>query len=431
MLTRHMIAEWRLWCVELALLGLFMVLCLPAIFMLTKGEGGLASDAVNFHLPQINEFRENPSSLLDYKATATTLPFYHFLMGVLARLFGVNEVANDSLGFRCVHFLLSGSGLVAFIHFLSRTVTLRTMVVLSLPLITSWYVVSGAIYFGTDGPGLSLVLILLTFAVVSCTRSASLSGLLFLIAVTRHLFLPFAAAAVIIRAWPISTFEGFMTRIVLILMPATVIVAVYVVHWGGLTPPGIVANLNPKGIFPYALLGHLAVAGLWGGTFCLLRVETMLTYLRQRSVLLCLAATGLAVFILWVLSPSGYSIDGGRFGAYIWSVAKLTTPGDHSVAVLLAALFGVWGIFLIGFDCHKRGLMPIEMVSLSIFLLTLMLTYASYQRYSEPLCVASFAIATSRAIGRDSVMWLKYVPLMLLSVMGVATCLFRMYARYA
>ncbi len=109
------------WSGELALIRLFMVLCSLAIFLLTQGEGGLASDFVKFYLPQINEFREGPFSLFNYQATATTFPIYRFLMGGLARLFSVAEVTNDNLGSRCVLFLLSVSSLVVFVHFLSKT----------------------------------------------------------------------------------------------------------------------------------------------------------------------------------------------------------------------------------------------------------------------------------------------------------------------
>ena len=100
-------------------LGMMVLLLLPAVLMGHTGAGGLASDAVRFHLPQINEFRNTPLNLLEYNATATTLPLYHFVIGTFARIFGDTAVANNDLPWRLLHVFLSLFG--PFLFFKNRS----------------------------------------------------------------------------------------------------------------------------------------------------------------------------------------------------------------------------------------------------------------------------------------------------------------------
>ena len=57
---------------------------------------------------------------------------------------------------------------------------------------------------------------------------------------------------------------------------------------------------------------------------------------------------------------------------------------------------------------------------LALFLGGLMLTYAAYQRYSEPLCIASFAIALSRLPRDGRARPIAALPLLALAGMGLA-----------
>src|SRR5262249_40080969 len=113
--------------------------------------------------------------------------------GGVARLFQLSEVTNDVLSIRLFHFLLSFVGIGFFLYLLTKNTSPLTSCALGLPFVTSWYVISGAVYLGTDGPSLSIALIGLCCA-VELPTSALASGLSMLgLAAVRHICLPYAA----------------------------------------------------------------------------------------------------------------------------------------------------------------------------------------------------------------------------------------------
>lgn len=99
---------------------IFLALCVPPIFLNIQPIGGLASDSVVYHLPQINEFIEQPLDIIDYTATVATLPGYHALLGWLAAQLGITTVDNGTLAVRFAHLALSSVGLIIYMYTISR-----------------------------------------------------------------------------------------------------------------------------------------------------------------------------------------------------------------------------------------------------------------------------------------------------------------------
>lgn len=400
----------------LLLAALFALLCLPPLIAGLPGRDGLAWDALVFHIPQINLFIAQPFDLLDYEAKATTLPFYHVILAQLASWLGIEQVDNASLVIRLAHFLLSSAGILAALLYISARTRFSGALLLGLPLVTSWYIVSGAIFFGTDGPGLSLALIALILLLNEKPVGLRHATAFLAVTATRHLMLPYVVGTALWKG-----FTAGKTRAALVLAPAVLLLLLYVVLWGGLTPPGMVAQLNPGGIFIPSLLGQLAIAGLWGTCYGLIRLDTWRRIaVRRGTVRIALAAAASIIFLLWLTCPTDFAPREGRFGSIAWYVAGLIMIGDHSIPVLILAMLGASAIILCAVDCLDNGLQPLEMAGLALFLVGLMLTYAAYQRYSEPLCIASFAIAISRLPGRTVAPPLAMLPLLALSCLGLA-----------
>ena len=91
--------------------------------------------------------------------------------------------------------------------------------------------------------------------------------------------------------------------------------------------------------------------------------------------------------------------------------------------MLLGSLLGGSCLVLFGFDLRKRGLVPAEPAALGGLLCALVLTYAGYQRYSEPAILASLVVATSRLAGRMRLRPLLMLPLIALSLGSLANTL--------
>lgn len=400
--------------------GLFLCLTLPIVLSGNAGHDGLAYDAVTFHLPQINYFLNHPGDLLTYPATATTLPLYHALMGVIGHLAGLATVDNSSLVVRLAHFIISAAGPLLLIRHLRRHADPAMALLLALPLTACWYVISGAVYFGTDGPALTLVLI----ALLGWERSGLIAqaAQLLLIAGTRHLLLPFVGLLYGIRALATRSVTKILA-VGIAALPAVLMLAVYIRQWGGLTPPGMVAALNPKGLFPYALLGHLGVAGMWGVGFGALRFQQWIALGRERRNQVLFIALNLLVLALWSVVPTDPIPEAGRFGSITWSLARIGLVGHHSVAVLIMAMAGATTLLLMALDLKAAGQLPSEILALAGFLCALMLTYAAYQRYSEPMILAAFTIAASKTCGRSNISLAHALPLLGLCLMSIAVTL--------
>ncbi|WDF72862.1 hypothetical protein [Novosphingobium sp. KACC 22771] len=401
-------------------LGLFLCLTLPVILTGSAGHDGLAYDAVTFHLPQINYFLAHPGNLLNYPATATTLPLYHALMGVMGRLAGLTMVDNSTLVVRLVHFMISAAGLILLTSRLRCRLDAPMALLLALPLATCWYVISGAVYFGTDGPALTLVLIALLDWEKSRLPAQAL--LLLLVAGTRHLLLPFVGLLYGIRALAARS-PATLIAVGMAAMPAVLMLAIYIRQWGGLTPPGMVAALNPKGLFPYALLGHLGVAGMWGVGFGALRFPQWTAFLVERKIQIALVALNILVLTLWAIVPTDPIPEAGRFGSITWSLARVGLFGHHSVAVLIMAMAGATTLLLMALDLKAAGQLPSEIMALAGFLCALMLTYAAYQRYSEPMILAVFTVASIKTCGRGKVSFGQALPLLGLCLLSIGVSL--------
>ena len=411
----------------LAPLLLMCALVLPALLMGHEGMGGLASDAITFHLPQVEEFRESPLNLFGYQPTAPTLPFYHFTLGLTSAVFRLGVVTNRTASIRLLHFSMSILGP----YLLYRTIFARQRApiafLLSLPVATSFYILTGALYFGTDGPGFSLFLIaILAFS----GSSINLYGASFwtaILAATRHLYFPGLVGAAIAGLFKIHHVVRSSLKILVVVVPASVLLLVFFLHWGGTTPPGEVSELNPKGFFGYSILGQLGIFGMWGIPYTLVIWEKVVETYRSsytRVLFLCLATW---TSFLWAISDTTQSVAQGRFGSLIWRFPGPVLLGEKSLAVLVIALVGAGTIAFYLSSAKRYSLDYVPIVAASVTVLSLGLTYAAYQRYSEPAIVGCLSLMNTYLVGSSSRHYWRYVPLVAMSSLGLFTFVSKIY----
>jgi hypothetical protein len=409
----------------LAMALILFFLYLAPIARKIIGVGGLADDAKNYHLPQIAYFINHPFSFVNYEAYATTLPFYHTLMAWLAIAVGIDEPNVASIFLRTVHLFISTIGIPFFFIGLTRRTTLRNAILLTAPLVTSWYTVSGSVFLGTDGPALSILLLIVTYAGENTRSKVFLNtALVFALAGIRHIYLPFVLPIYILRGLK-NGVSGFFYSVV-ILAPAALLVAFYALKWRGLVPPGIPSGLNPQGVFPYTVLGHLGVTAIWFSAFAVLRWSEWLVLLPQKLPLAVVTVVALLVFALWLMVPTDFSLESGRFGSLTWALGKFWMVDNRSVIVLIMAIIGSACLAISVFDLIGNRKDETIVISLVLYLIALMLTYASYQRYSEPVILTSLALVGGGLFKQEDISMKRAIPLIILCLGGLFISLQRL-----
>lgn len=409
------------------LIALMTLTLLPAIFGGHIGQGGLASDAITYHLPQIEQFRQNPFNFFRYYATATTLPFYHVFMGWIAILTGNGQVDNNDIIMRIIHLVFSFIGIFFLFLKVFQRCSISVATLMCLPLASSFYVLSGALYFGTDGPGFSLLLLSLIAMSSPIYRPFVIALVALGVAAIRHLYFPGTLGAVF-GGIVGSTSSRVKLSLLAGLIPSVLILGVYFTYWGGARPANeLIKDLNPQGLFLYSILAHFGIVGLWGVAFGMLIWEDLLSTWRDAKTWVFAFAITIALASLWYFTPTSASVPDGRFGSIIWRLSDFALIGNRSVVVLIAAVVG--GIIL---SMYITKLLNdnAPLVALGGLIATVMslgLTYAAYQRYSEPAVLGCFILMNLDIHQREPIGIYKFFPIIMLSMIGFYTFITKVY----
>ena len=396
---------------------------LPMIFLGTDGPPrGLSADAIHLHLPQINHFMTEEVGWFEYHAMAPVLPIYHFIMAGLADLLGLETFDNTALIPRLLHFAMSAAGLVFFMKYVEQSTSRTNALLLMLPTISSWYVLSGLIYFGTDGPGFSLLLMMLVALQTRALPGSYEAVTAFFLAAFRHLYMPAIAGAYGLRFLARPSLSLFI-RFSLVFLPSFLLLAVYFYVWGGLTPPTEwLRDSIPLGFYPQSVVGHLGIAGMWGVAFAVLLKDRFIDLLSDpKPLALACGIVSIPVVILWSISETTLSEPGGRFGSVIWRFSEVVAIGDMSLVALGAALVGGWIITAYCVLLLRENQEVVHMGAMVGTILFLGLTYVAFQRYSEPAIVACYALSTVGLLGHQTVQRWQMLPIFGLACVGIAT----------
>ena len=438
MLARASKSPLFLWALPALVLA---AIVLPAALLNVHGGIRISDDSLDYHIPQINQFIKAPFDLVDFPALAPTFPGYHALMGWLARLFGFTTIDDNTWLMKLVNasFTLAAVALAAPLALRARqsdgaAAALRPAepVLLLLPFALGWYVALTATYYGTEGLGhLCLVLVLWTVT-ARRPRVAAVSAALALLVFVRHLFAPVLPIAALTRVRPAAPVRSILSGgnllfAAIAVVPALLVIAIYVAQWKGLIPPGKATEFNRSGLFLHSWLHAFAFLGLASFLYLPLEVRAPRAGLLRGWPALWLAALPAFALVLWLFGPSDYSVDNGRWGSLIWSLARhLPLIAGKSPVVLVLALIGAAFAGYLLVRSWQRETIPVELIVLLLYLAGLGFTQAAHQRYVEPVTALCLGILFCRLATAPRPAW-AYAPIVMFAAISALFSIYRLY----
>jgi len=380
----------RLFAVMAAFLALFLPAATLALLGLNAGRG--AWDATVYHEPFIRQLAADfPRFDLTNPLTATT-PGYHLLLATLSQI-GL----GSTLALRLITALFGGLLIAALAAWLTRRVRPLDALLLSLPLAASIYTFQASAFILPDNPAWLLVFLIIALCLhdsPGSTRLAIAAALTALLVFTRQVHL-WAAGIVWLAAWlgVNRTEPGLFTALprrihrtlaaFAITVPAIAIVAWFIHHWGGLTPPRFQGDMhggNPA--TPAFILVQIVILTVGFGPWLLPAV--LRTARDNAGILLTAATLGL---LLAVIPATTTDPAAGRYSGW-WAInAKAPVLfGRTSTLFLILAPLGAVLIAgpLLALPHRARWTL---LGALTAFTLAQSATFFSWQRYHEPFLI--------------------------------------------
>lgn len=385
----------RLFAVAAAFITLFLPASVVALFGLNAGRG--AWDATVYHEPFVRQLAADfPRFDLSNPLTATT-PGYHLLLAGLSQI-GL----GSTLALRLITAFFGGLLIAALAAWLTRRVRPVDALLLSLPLAASIYTFQASAFILPDNPAWLLVFLIIAL----CLRDPPVLGHLALAAAltallvfTRQVHL-WAAGVIWLAAWlgVTRTDPGLFTNLprrvprtlaaFIATLPAVAIVAWFIHHWGGLTPPRFQGDMhggNPA--TPSFILIQIVILSVGFGPWLL---PAVLRAARDHTaILLAAAALGLLVALIPATTTDP---EAGRYSG--WWAINAEAPilfGRTSILFLLLAPLGAMLIAgpLLALPHRPRWTL---LGAFTAFTLAQSATFFSWQRYHEPFLILFLAM---------------------------------------
>lgn len=385
----------RLFAITATFLALFLPAAVVALLGLNAGRG--AWDATVYHEPFIRQLAADfPRFDLTNPLTATT-PGYHILLA------GLSQISlGSTLALRLTTALLGGLLIATLAAWLSKRVRPADALLLSLPLAASIYTFQASAFILPDNPAWLLVFLIIALCLrdpPGLGRLALAAALTALLVFTRQVHL-WAAGVVCLAAWlgVARTDPGLFTHLprriprtalaFAITLPAVAIVAWFIHHWGGLTPPRFQGDMhggNPA--TPAFILVQTVVLAIGFGPWLL---PAVLRAARDHAaILLAAAALGL---LLALIPATTTDPEAGRYSGW-WAInAKAPVLfGRTSTLFLILAPIGAMLIAgpLLALTHRARWIL---LAALTAFTLAQSATFFSWQRYHEPFLILFLAM---------------------------------------
>jgi hypothetical protein len=387
--------------------------------------GGLANDERAFHLPTIRLFAEQMPApdLSDYNVAST--PGYHLLLA-LATSFG----ADSDTAMRIVggQFAVALAVLVAF--WLGCRVRWQLAVLLSLPAWVSSYMIGPMVLALPEAAGWLGVLAILVIALrqnLDRRWLAAASGVLVFLVCVRQVHL-WAAAPIWLAAWLGSQETTEKDRLVptpgeldivrrlpgtalafAFTLPAFLVVAWFIVQWGGPVPPtfqtgdaadAIQGAAVHSGWNPATPAMVLALFGMLAPAFLVAVFSQVLAELKSKPQALwfVIAAAGVSL-VVSVVPATSMSVEHGRWTG-LWTLAdKLPIVADRSVLIVGLAIAG--GAMLAGMLLVVSSRQRLVVGgSLLAFTVAQSANYQSWARYLLPMVLLALVLLAGLAIQR-------------------------------
>jgi hypothetical protein len=219
-----------------------------------------------------------------------------------------------------------------------------------------------------------------------------------LMVIWRQLYLPVIGAFGLV--WLL---EGRKKRELLLglaaCIPPVLLVALYVYHWGGLTPE-ISRRYNEARFQAAVPLNALALTGLFALPFAL-HLLAPLEALSTRDRRLAAAGGAAAALAIWLAGPSNYDSSAARWGSLVWALADRTPLIlDRSPAVLLLAMLGGALLAAMLLLSHREQRVLPELFVLGCYFIGYSAQIFAWQRYIEPAIFLTLAVFSARRPSR-------------------------------
>lgn len=388
-----------------------LVLACTAIALQIEGTSEWA-DQQDYHLPAIQVFAEQlpTPSLSDYKSATT--PGYHLVMAMLLR-----AGASDS-ALHLLNALFGGACVAMFTLLIARRTSGAVALAAGCVLGASPYVLSSSVWLTTDNlamipllAGLAAALTIADGSTRSLSRSVLVSALWACAAAAIRQILvytaAFAAAAVVARACATRSRPKVsdLALAALALLPACILVGIFVVLWGGLVPPSFRAY-HGTGANPVTPIYVLALVGIWGMASFLAMPGFLRELCSRRIALLAALACAIAVTV-----ESSYIVH-VRFGGIVWTAAsKFPAPFGRSIVIVPLAAIGAaaLGAYLRlwsrSSDSAGRGVGACALFVLVGMTLAQTANQQCFERYLQPMVFMLCALASVAIAGRSMRTW--------------------------
>lgn len=379
-----------------AIAGLAALLPALTLILIAHNTGRAAWDSIVYHEPFIRQLAAGwPRFDLTDPLTATT-PGYHILLAALVTV-GMDAEATLRLA-----SALIGTALAALLAaWCAKRTRPLDAVLLTLPLVCSIYTLGASAWLLPDNLAWIGVVTLLLLALHE-TRSwrpvilgsVVLLGLVF----TRQIHL-WAAGLVWLAAWfsarPAETpaFTQIPARLprvaaaVVLTVPSFILVAWFIQHWGGLTPPRFRSDITGiNTATPAFILVQIAILSIGFGPWLL---PALLRTARHHPAIP--AGAIVIALLLTIIPATTHDPDAGRYSGW-WALVRATpTIGHTSTLFLVLAPLGAATLAgaLASVPVRTRWVM---LGALIAFAAAQSATINSWQRYHEPFLIIFLAM---------------------------------------
>ncbi|MCW5550907.1 MAG: hypothetical protein KIS67_01950 [Verrucomicrobiae bacterium] len=375
----------------LAMVGLFLILTVPVIEF---GEAGTYdADETRYHYPTVQKILSKwPAVDLANDPDSAVSPGYHYFLATILHFAG-----GGIHTLRYVNLLFS-LGVPLALFFYARRFTADWQVCLMLlPLVSSNYLVKAACWVVTDNAALLLAVITLLLLFSGRDSSKQLcaaGGVAALATFTRQLHVWLAIPIAVSGVFFVSktrTFSRLVLAVAAGFAPLVILVILYQA-WNGFVPPAWESMSVKLSLCPIAyILSVFAIFGVFFVPFQSVRqAGAWLVDLRVQLA----AAFGLATA---VLTPTSYSHAEGRWGGYLWEVARhLPVIWDRSVLFAAAAPVGAALVAIMFIEIKRTGATReafLWIASVAGWGVSFVINRQVFHRYYEPMVLAFLLIA--------------------------------------
>jgi len=388
------------WCLITTTL---LLLAITWPFILTGNISGRgASDDLIYHWPTIQSFATQlPTPDLSNYQSATT-PAYHLELAVLNRIGAPRTIVQLYANLWTVLLF----GILAYRAGKSFG---NQGILITLPLLTSIYVLFPAIWLLPDNAGWLAVLLILILALdyPYSTKTALTAGIVLAFLVLIRQVHIWAAAIIWITAWigtdsQAPSFTKLFTdpaartrRLILALVaiiPATLLLIYFLRLWGGLVPPSFQDHhQGPNLATPAFILTQVSILSVF---FAPLLLPQLLSILKShRNWIIAALVLGL---VIGILPESIYSVEAGRYSGWWNIIDKLPTFADRSPIILLGAPAGALACVIWSSLISRRDTWILA-TTLIAFTAAQTANHASWQRYHEPLLLILSILILTRS----------------------------------